>query len=288
KDADVDRGLQEMHCAVCEHGVGTAGVEAVDLEDVGAVDGARSRSHRPVGRRAPKSDPILEASPGAAWDHLIGARLARLPEPRPAGIFGEQDSVRGAVRDVRETRAGGIGRQDAPRVSGRQGWIDPQGVRIVPASAPGPEECERPRSRVPVLLRRRGTLKKLQVRGADGIVLRMEVRHVPAVEVVEWPLLYVREDKRPPSVDERERGRAIRPFIDESRWKSAVAVVVAVQSQTELLEVVDTLNPIGGLADSLYRRHQETDQDGDDRDNDQQLDQRHAAPQFDCWRWNHG
>src|SRR5206468_4136288 len=37
---DVDGVLQEMHGAVCKHGVGPAGVEAIDLPVVRAVDSA--------------------------------------------------------------------------------------------------------------------------------------------------------------------------------------------------------------------------------------------------------
>jgi len=40
QDVDTHAGLQEMHRAVGEHGVGPAGVEAVDFAVIRAIDGA--------------------------------------------------------------------------------------------------------------------------------------------------------------------------------------------------------------------------------------------------------
>jgi hypothetical protein len=57
-----------------------------------------------------------------------------------------------------------------------------------------------------------------------------------------------------------------------------IRVVKMVGSQADLLEVVEALDPVGGLADLLHLRQQETDQNGDDGDDDQHLDQREAAP----------
>ena len=49
----------------------------------------------------------------------------------------------------------------------------------------------------------------------------------------------------------------------------------------DLLEVVGALDACGGLADLLHGRQQEADQDGDDRDDDEQLDQRERALALD-------
>jgi hypothetical protein len=50
--------------------------------------------------------------------------------------------------------------------------------------------------------------------------------------------------------------------------------VVAVHGDAELLEVVLALQARGRLADLLDGGDQQADQDGDDRDDHQQLDQR--------------
>ena len=50
-------------------------------------------------------------------------------------------------------------------------------------------------------------------------------------------------------------------------------VVINVHGQPDLLEVVGTLNAIGGLAGRLYRRQQQANQDRNDGDYHQHFDQ---------------
>src|SRR5436190_17684698 len=97
-----------MHAAIREHDVGPAGVKAVDLAVVGAVYRARPQSGRAIGRLALEDDPALEVVPGTALEHLILAALAGKPTPGPAGVFGKQDRIRGAVHDVCNARGGWV------------------------------------------------------------------------------------------------------------------------------------------------------------------------------------
>jgi hypothetical protein len=50
-----------------------------------------------------------------------------------------------------------------------------------------------------------------------------------------------------------------------------------VASDRELLEIVDALGPPARFSSGLNRRQEQCDQDGDDRDDDQQLDQGESA-----------
>jgi hypothetical protein len=54
--------------------------------------------------------------------------------------------------------------------------------------------------------------------------------------------------------------------------------MIVVQCQPNLLEVVDALGPPGRLARRLDCGQEQGDQHGDDRDHDEQLNQREAAP----------
>ena len=54
--------------------------------------------------------------------------------------------------------------------------------------------------------------------------------------------------------------------------------MIIVGSQALLLEVVDALDPAGGLAGRLDGRQQQGDQDADDGDGDQEFDEREAPP----------
>jgi len=56
--------------------------------------------------------------------------------------------------------------------------------------------------------------------------------------------------------------------------EESVAVVMVVESQSDLLEVVDALHPPRGLAGGLHGRQEQGDQDANDRDHHEQLDQR--------------
>ena len=62
-------------------------------------------------------------------------------------------------------------------------------------------------------------------------------------------------------------------MVDGERREHPHRIVGVVHRQTELLEVVGTLNPPCRLADFLHGRQQEADEDGDDGDHDEQLDQ---------------
>src|SRR5262249_58421608 len=66
EDADGDAGFQELHPAVREHDVGPAGVKAVDLSVIRAVDGTRPRLRRPVVARALAEDHV-PTDPGRGY-----------------------------------------------------------------------------------------------------------------------------------------------------------------------------------------------------------------------------
>ena len=55
-------------------------------------------------------------------------------------------------------------------------------------------------------------------------------------------------------------------------------VMILVGGQAELPQVVGAFARLAASRACLHRRQQEADQDGDDRDDDQQLDERKAAP----------
>src|SRR5262249_35136255 len=62
-------------------------------------------------------------------------------------------------------------------------------------------------------------------------------------------------------------------------WQALLGVVVVVTGGGQLMEVVAARCAAGGLAHLLDSRDKQGDQDGDDRDNDEQLDEREAAPE---------
>jgi hypothetical protein len=74
--------------------------------------------------------------------------------------------------------------------------------------------------------------------------------------------------------------RAIRGgrVISDTRRQMLMCVMIMVGGQAELPQIVAALDPMGGLADSLHRWQQQTDQDGNNGDDDQQFDEREAAP----------
>ncbi len=57
----------------------------------------------------------------------------------------------------------------------------------------------------------------------------------------------------------------------------AIGIVEVVGRQAELLEVVGTLGPVGGLAHLLHGRQQQGNQDADNGNHHQQFNQREAA-----------
>src|SRR5262245_66388702 len=59
-----------------------------------------------------------------------------------------------------------------------------------------------------------------------------------------------------------------------SGWERAHSIVVAVQRQADLLEVVGTTHPVGGLPNHLDRGKEQADQEGDDRDHHEEFNER--------------
>src|SRR5262245_40463996 len=66
------------------------------------------------------------------------------------------------------------------------------------------------------------------------------------------------------------------------RQKLLVVVAVLVDGQRHLVEVILALRPLGGLANLLDGGEEQADQDGDDRNDDKQLDQREPTPPAFC------
>jgi hypothetical protein len=56
-------------------------------------------------------------------------------------------------------------------------------------------------------------------------------------------------------------------------WKPTGAVVVTVERESDLLEIIGTLNPRCRGSDFLNGRHKQADQDANDRDHHQEFDQ---------------
>ena len=69
-----------------------------------------------------------------------------------------------------------------------------------------------------------------------------------------------------------EQGSRVGPTGED-----AVDVVVVLSRQTQLLQVVDALNPAGGFASGLNGRQQQRDEHGDDGNHHKKLDQRKTA-----------
>jgi hypothetical protein len=66
--------------------------------------------------------------------------------------------------------------------------------------------------------------------------------------------------------------------VSSRRGEVAELIVVQLETQCELFKVVDALGTIGGLAHPLHGRQEESDQDADHRNDDEQFEQREAAP----------
>ena len=75
--------------------------------------------------------------------------------------------------------------------------------------------------------------------------------------------------------------------VDPARRERVVTVTVVMQGQADLLEVVDALDPPGGLSGRLHGRQQQRDQHRDDGDDDQQLDQRESPSAHGPTRIDH-
>lgn len=92
-----------MHGAIGEDRVDAAGVKAISLLPVRAVDGTGSRPRGPVGGRALEQDQG-PPDPDAARVVDPWNRPARTPQFRPARSFGNQDRLRSAVGNVGQAR----------------------------------------------------------------------------------------------------------------------------------------------------------------------------------------
>jgi len=73
-----------------------------------------------------------------------------------------------------------------------------------------------------------------------------------------------------------------------AQWKLLEGAVIAVQGEAGLLEVVGALHARCGLAHFLDGGQQQADEDGDDRDDDEQLDEREGRPPTDRETADHG
>src|SRR6516162_4952690 len=126
---------------------------------VGAVDGTEAWSRRTIFRRSLQYDARVSPGPGPAADHLVVARPARAPFPGPAGIFGEENGVRGAIRDLHHAghvvglENAAVGRRLWNPALKHQNLIDIKCGRIIPASALA-APVEHVEGHDPVLLRR--------------------------------------------------------------------------------------------------------------------------------------
>src|SRR5437773_4052318 len=85
--------------------------------------------------------------------------------------------------------------------------------------------------------------------------------------IVQRRLFHERENGRPPAP------AGVRLLSCVGRRKAPADVGVEMQSQSDLLEVVRALDAVGGLADLLDRRQQETDEHGNDGNDYQELDE---------------
>src|SRR5262245_21649153 len=105
-----------MNRAIDESCVGPAGMKAIDLAIIRAVDGTRPWLRGPVGGRALAEDQGPR-NPDATAGVAPRSQPARTPLFRPARAFGDQDRLRSAVRNLGEARQAVWGhiarRQDA-------------------------------------------------------------------------------------------------------------------------------------------------------------------------------
>src|SRR5260370_28987479 len=87
QDGDAHGGVEEVHRAVSERGVGPAGVKAVDFALVRAVDCTRpgARLRREI--ETHQNDAAVIGSPWTALDHLVRTRLTQEPLLWSASIF---------------------------------------------------------------------------------------------------------------------------------------------------------------------------------------------------------
>ncbi len=101
------------------------------------------------------------------------------------------------------------------------------------------------------------------------------VEERPLLQIIEHPSMCARAVV---VVERRGIDIPVEEIGQRSRGEALVSLVIVVQAQADLLEIVDALDPSGGLAGALNRGQQQGDQDGDDRDHDEQLNQGEPAP----------
>src|SRR5262249_36387385 len=99
ENPNVDAGFQEMQGAVGEDRVGASRVKAVDLSLIRTIDGTRPRLRGPVVARA-LAKGQGPRDPGRLYGIDPWNRPARTPQGGPAGVFGDQDRLRKAVRNL--------------------------------------------------------------------------------------------------------------------------------------------------------------------------------------------
>ena len=104
---------------------------------------------------------------------------------------------------------------------------------------------------------------------ADRLVRGILVVNVLVVLVVETLQFHVRQDGDGPIGENAVC--AIAAVVDCAGRKAAPRVVVALQGQSDLLEIVAALHSLRSFARRLHGREQKRDQDADDRNDDQQL-----------------
>src|SRR5262249_43553964 len=154
-------------------------VEAVDLAVIRTVDGTRPRLRGPVVARA-LAEGDGPRDPGCGYGVGPRNRPARPPQGRPAGVFGDQERLRGAVRDLGDARQV-VRRQHAPVIGRRvhethahQAGIDPPDAPVVAAGALAAVTVIAGvfHGRDPAVRYRRRALQDLQLHGRHRLVLR--------------------------------------------------------------------------------------------------------------------
>src|SRR6516225_106908 len=183
QDADVEANFQEAYRAIRHRDVGPAGVKAVDLAIVRAVDGAGPGRCSSIGGSTPDQ---VACRPRPAGDQLPRHRPAVAPELGPSGALRIEDRIRRAVGDVRYT-ATGIHHEDAV-ASCRLRY--PAGLHellrdFADACIIRAGTDLAIHHRVQVLLLavwlRRGALQELQLPGDDRLVVPVKPIYLPAV-----------------------------------------------------------------------------------------------------------
>src|SRR5262249_37493488 len=207
--ADVRARALEVHRTVREQHVGAAGVEAVNLFEIGAIDGTWARTRAGLRIKALDLNAIGPGSPRAALAVSIRDEFSHLPALRAAASLRNQDGIRGAVLDVGDPRGlssriamVALGTHDPSEIRRGidqpelcEGIADSLGGRVIDAGAEA-VILEHGSGSLPIRLRRR-TLQNRQVREDGRLVGWVEPLHGKAILVVQVLLLQVWQDKRP-------------------------------------------------------------------------------------------